>query len=247
MIKNISIHIQDLKKEFKKNCALESLSVNFDAGLMHGLIGPEGAGKTTLLRLIAGLLVKNSGEIVYKSDNEILEFESLRSVIAYMPERQSLYADLSIKEHLDFFSKLYHLSAKEYEAKKETLLKVTRLERFIHRPAGQLSGGMYKKLGLMCALLRSPQILLLDEPTNGVDPISRREFWELLYEINEEKILIIIATAYMDEAERCAKAHLLHKGKLLASGKPRDLLKENSAKDFSELFIKKTQSEESLC
>lgn len=247
MIKNSSIHIQDLCKSFKHNVALSHLNIDFEAGLMHGLIGPEAAGKTTLLRLMAGLLVKQSGSIVYKNDGSVITFEELRPQLAYMPERQSLYADLSIKEHLEFFSKLYHLSAEEYEKKSEVLLKITRLDKFIDRPAGQLSGGMYKKLGLMCALLRSPQILLLDEPTNGVDPISRREFWELLYELSEEKILIIVATAYMDEAERCAKAHLLQKGKLLASGLPRELLKQNGVKDFSELFIKKTQNEEGLC
>lgn len=247
MIKNSSIHIQDLTKSFKQNVALNRLNIDFEAGLMHGLIGPEAAGKTTLLRLIAGLLIKQSGNILYKNNGSVVSFEELRPHLAYMPERQSLYADLSIKEHLEFFSKLYHLSAEEYEKKSEVLLKITRLDKFINRPAGQLSGGMYKKLGLMCALLRSPQILLLDEPTNGVDPISRREFWELLYELGEEKILIIVATAYMDEAERCAKAHLLQKGKLLASGFPRELLKENGVKDFSELFIKKTQNEESLC
>lgn len=238
------IKIHGLSKSFGKIQALNELKIDFEPGLMHGVIGPEGAGKTTLMRLMAGLLTPSVGKVAYFSEEKEVSFEAIRPSIAYMPERQSLYADLSISEHLDFFAKLYHLSAEDYKTKRERLLSITRLDRFVERPAGKLSGGMYKKLGLICALLRSPQILLLDEPTNGVDPISRREFWELLYELKKESILIVVTTAYMDEAERCSRAHLLQEGNLVASGAPFDLLKEYKVKDFNELFVKKQNESE---
>lgn len=233
------IQLQNLSKNFGNIQALKNIAINFEPGLMHGLIGPEGAGKTTLMRLMAGLLSPLEGSVHYSLDGQSVAFESIRPSIAYMPERQSLYADLSIAEHLDFFAQLYHLEKADYQKKKERLLAITRLDRFLERPAGKLSGGMYKKLGLICALLRSPQILLLDEPTNGVDPISRREFWEMLYELKKDQILIIVTTAYMDEAERCSRAHLIQEGSLLASGAPFELLKQYGVKDFNELFIKK--------
>lgn len=238
----ISIQVSDLEKEFAatnfKTKALNKLSTVFHPGVMHGVIGPEGAGKTTLLRHLAGLLKANAGKIEFKQDDKILEFESIRPQIAYMPQQQSLYADLSIEEHLNFFRDLYGLENKEFKQRSETLLEVTRLGKFLDRPAGKLSGGMYKKLGLMCALLASPQVLLLDEPTNGVDPISRREFWELLYHLAAEKILIIMATAYMDEAERCAYVHLIDSGRIIGSGEPKQLLQQVHAKSFDEYFMK---------
>lgn len=123
--------------------------------------------------------------------------------------------------------------------KRHELLQITRLDQFVNRPAGELSGGMYKKLGLMCSLLRSPRVLILDEPTNGVDPISRREFWDLLYRLADQKILIILSTAYLDEAERCARVHLIESGKTLMEGEPRELLKKEGAKSFDDIFISK--------
>ncbi|MBF0311969.1 MAG: ABC transporter ATP-binding protein [Oligoflexia bacterium] len=245
---NVSLTLQNLEKNFSKvqALALSGVSLHFEVGMLHGIIGPEAAGKTTLMRLLAGLLAPSKGTISYSIDGVVAsEFETVRPLIAYMPERQSLYADLSIKEHLDFFSKLYELTPSEYKEKQERLLSITRLGGFLERPAGKLSGGMYKKLGLICALLRSPKVLLLDEPTNGVDPISRREFWELLYSLRQENILMLVSTAYMDEAERCSRAHLFQEGKLLFSGIPSELLVKHRAKDFNELFIK--QAEQRVC
>ena len=158
-----------------------------------------------------------------------------------MPQQQSLYADLSIDEHLEFFRDLYSIPKDQYQQKRHELLEITRLEKFVTRPASQLSGGMYKKLGLMCSLLRSPEVLLLDEPTNGVDPISRREFWELLYKLADKKILIIISTAYLDEAERCSRVHLIEAGKTLIEGEPRALLKKEGVENFDALFIARAQ------
>lgn len=205
--------------------------------MLHGIIGSDGAGKTTLLRCIAGLLKPTQGSIEFRADGAAVPFAQVRPTLAYMPSKQSLYPDLSIDEHLSFFRDLYGLPADEFRRKSEELLEITRLAPFRSRSVGKLSGGMYKKVGLMCAMLQSPSVLLLDEPTNGVDPISRREFWELLYRLVRQNILILIATAYMDEAERCGRVHLLDNGKVLASGEPAALLAERAVKSFDDLFV----------
>jgi ABC-2 type transport system ATP-binding protein len=236
------IKVQDLFKKLGPNQALAGVSMDFEAGLMHGLIGPEGAGKTTLLRTLINLLHPDRGSIRYEINGTPIAFSEVRSSIAYMPQQQSLYADLSIDEHLEFFRELYSIPNSDYRAKREELLQITRLNKFTDRAAGKLSGGMYKKLGLMCSLLRSPKILLLDEPTNGVDPISRREFWELLYRLADQKILIVIATAYLDEAERCARVHLIESGNTLAEGEPRALLQKEGAESFDALFIARAKA-----
>ena len=237
----VSVEINGVSKVFKKgNKALDNISINFSEGRLHGLIGSEGAGKTTLLRVLIGLLNTSGGTLVWREDGKEIKFEEIRDKISYMPGAQSLYPDLSIREHLEFFRDLYRLSHDEFQKQSDELLKITRLDKFLERRAGQLSGGMYKKLGLMCALLQRPKVLLLDEPTNGVDPISRREFWDLLYKLSAEKILIIISTAYMDEAERCFEAHLLDAGHHLASGEPRKLLADAGVKSFDEFYIKRS-------
>lgn len=237
-MKGIEIEVRNLKKTLGSNQALAGISTRFDAGLMHGVIGPEGAGKTTLFRHLIGLLAPNEGEVSHRLDGNDVKLAEIRARVAYMPQQQSLYADLSIGEHLDFFREMYALNDEEFTTKKKRLLEITRLADFEDRPAGNLSGGMYKKLGLMCALMSSPSVLLLDEPTNGVDPISRREFWDLLYQLREQKLLIIVATAYMDEAERCSKVHLLSEGRLIGAGDPRSLLHEKNVRSFDEYFLK---------
>jgi ABC-2 type transport system ATP-binding protein len=240
---SLSISVQGVTKFFGKNPALDAVSLAFPSGLMHGVIGPEGAGKTTLLRVLLGLLRPTDGRVVYAEGSEPVDFGRVRPSVAYMPQTQSLYPDLSIAEHLDFFKELYGIPQDLYEQKRDELLRITRLSEFTGRPAGQLSGGMYKKLGLMCALLQSPRVMLLDEPTTGVDPISRREFWELLYRLLDQQILIIVTTAYMDEAERCGRVHLLERGKLVAAGEPRELLAAEHAASFDELFLRRNTHE----
>jgi ABC-2 type transport system ATP-binding protein len=235
----ISIKVENVKKKMGINQALDGVSLFFAGGKMHGVIGPEGAGKTTLMRVMLKLLNPNEGTVQFLQDGETLSFEKVRNHIAYMPQQQSLYPELSIDEHLNFFSKLYQLDVADYQKRREELLAITQLKPFLDRAAGKLSGGMYKKLGLMCALLRAPEIILLDEPTNGVDPISRREFWAMLYRLLEKKILIIVTTAYMDEAERCSVVHLLESGKVIATGEPRELLQQQNVKSFDEFFLKR--------
>jgi ABC-2 type transport system ATP-binding protein len=235
----VSISVHGVRKVFKANPALDGISLDFSGGVMHGVIGPEGAGKTTLMRVILGLLKPTEGSVEYRIGGEAVDFEEVRPGVAYMPQQQSLYPDLSIGEHLDFFKELYGIPEEIYRTKREELLHITRLADFTDRAAGKLSGGMYKKLGLMCALLRSPRVMLLDEPTNGVDPISRREFWEMLYRLSDQKILILVTTAYMDEAERCGQVHLIEKGKLVAEGDPRALLEAEGVRSFDELFLRR--------
>lgn len=235
---DVSIEVQNLSKKMKQNEALKSVSLTFKGGLMHGVIGPEGAGKTTLLRLLMGLLKPDQGDIRFLEESHEIDFLKLRPTMAYMPQSQSLYPDLSVHEHLEFFKELYDLDAQAYQERRERLLDITRLKDFLDRQASKLSGGMYKKLGLICSLLNSPRVLLLDEPTNGVDPISRRDFWDLLYQLEEEGILILVTTSYMDEAERCKEVHLLLEGEVLAQGEPKEVLKKENCRTFDELFMK---------
>lgn len=236
---NINIHVDGVSKRFKDVVALDDVSMRFDTGNLYGIIGPAGAGKTTLFRIMLDLMRANSGVVLYRENGRGVSFQNMAERIAYMPQSQSLYADLSVAEHLDFFRKLYGIDDADFEQKKKELVHLARLDKFMDRPAGQLSGGMYKKLGLICALLRSPQIMLLDEPTNGVDPISRREFWDLLHDAVACGILVVMSTAYMDEAERCGGVVLMERGRVLAAGEPDVLLRKYNSRNFDELFIQR--------
>ncbi|MBD5400796.1 ABC transporter ATP-binding protein [bacterium] len=233
----IEINISNLIKDFKSVRALDNVSMHFETGRLYGVIGPAGAGKTTLFRIMLHLMQAGAGDIEYLVDGRKTKFADFSGNIAYMPQSQSLYADLSVAEHLDFFKQLYGISDAEFKSRTQELLQLTRLEKFLDRPAGNLSGGMYKKLGLMCALLRSPRVMLLDEPTNGVDPISRREFWSLLHASLSKGMLIILTTAYMDEAERCSDVVLMESGRVLDTGAPVDLLRQYDVRNFDELFL----------
>lgn len=233
-----SIEVQDLYKKLRTTKALKGVSMNFSGDRIHGVIGPEGSGKTTLLRHLMGLLRADQGRIVYREGEQEVSFADIRSDLAYMPQTQSLYSELSIHEHLEFFKILYKLAPDVYRERREKLLAMTRLEPFTDRLAVQLSGGMYKKLGLICALLSAPRILLLDEPTNGVDPLSRRDFWELLYELKKENITILVTTSYMDEALKCEEVHLLFNGQTLLEGEPHQVLKKEKCENFDEVFLR---------
>lgn len=239
MNKQIGIDISGVTKRFGSIIALDDVSMHFTPGTLYGVIGPAGAGKTTLFRLMLHLMKQNSGTITYMSDGAPIDFNDARASIAYMPQSQSLYADLSVDEHLDFFRRLYGIPDNEYKKKRAELLHMARLDKFLDRTAGNLSGGMYKKLGLICALLRSPRVMLLDEPTNGVDPISRREFWDLLHNAQQQGILVIMTTAYMDEAERCSSVVLMERGRVLGTGEPRELLRTSRSANFDEYFLKR--------
>ncbi len=217
-----AVSLAVLCKRFRKNTALDNLSLEFPAGAITALVGPDGAGKTTLLRIMAGILDYDSGQIKMFDEDYRKGFEAKKAAIGYMPQRFGLYEDLTVQENIDFFADLFGVRGNEREQRIKRLLSFSRMDPFTGRLAGQLSGGMKQKLGLACALIHNPRILLLDEPTNGVDPVSRREFWKLLYDLNRAGTTVVISSPYMDEAERAGHFALMSKGRLIACGVPAD-------------------------
>jgi ABC-2 type transport system ATP-binding protein len=219
-----ALEARALVKRFGAVTALDGLSFSVGGGELFGLVGPDGAGKTTAIRALAGLLVPDGGGARVLGVDPQRGGPPLRERLGLMPQQFSLYRDLSVGENLRFFGRLYALSRAAFRERSERLLALTRLARFVDRRADQLSGGMYKKLALACALLHEPEVLMLDEPTNGVDPVSRRELWALLHEFVEGGMTVLVSTPYMDEAARCSRVGLVHQGRLLVEGAPRALL-----------------------
>ncbi|MGC4114953.1 MAG: ABC transporter ATP-binding protein [Myxococcales bacterium] len=219
-----ALQAESLARRFAKVEALRGLSFEVQKGELYGLVGPDGAGKTTAIRALAGLIDLDGGTARVLGRDSSKGGSELRESLGLMPQQYSLYRDLSVGENLRFFGRLYCLKEKDYRERTERLLQITRLAPFVDRRADALSGGMYKKLALACALLHQPEVLLLDEPTNGVDPVSRRELWDLLHEFVSAGMAVLISTPYMDEAERCHRVGLIHKGTLLVEGEPQSLL-----------------------
>ncbi|WP_108661291.1 ATP-binding cassette domain-containing protein [Acuticoccus kandeliae] len=204
--------------------AVDSLSMTIRTGRLTALVGPDGAGKTTLMRMIAGLLKPDAGRLTVLGTDVAADPQSVQDRISYMPQRFGLYDDLSVQENLDLYADLHGVPQAERRARFARMLEMTDMARFTARPAGKLSGGMKQKLGLACTLVRSPDLLLLDEPSVGVDPLSRRDLWEIVEElVRAEALSVIVSTAYMDEAERCADVFVMNEGKLLAEGAPEAL------------------------
>jgi ABC-2 type transport system ATP-binding protein len=201
--------------------ALNGVDISIQAGKVTGLIGPDGAGKTTFMRLAAGLLRPDGGDIRALGIDVVKQPLQVQSSVGYMPQRFGLYEDLSVQENLDLYADLQGLVKTERPARYQELMHMTGLGPFTHRLAGRLSGGMKQKLGLACTLVRPPRLLLLDEPTVGVDPVSRRELWAIVYrQVKAQGMSVLLSTAYLDEAERCDDVLLLHEGNLLAQGTP---------------------------
>ncbi|HEX9308897.1 MAG TPA: ABC transporter ATP-binding protein [Anaeromyxobacter sp.] len=217
--------------------ALDGLSFEVARGELYGLVGPDGAGKTTALRALAGLVGIDGGEA--RVLGEAAGSAAVRERVGLMPQQYSLYRDLSVAENLQFFARLYVLPRAVYRARAERLLSITRLAPFVDRRAEALSGGMYKKLALACALLHEPEVLLLDEPTNGVDPVSRRELWALLHEFVHGGMAVLVTTPYMDEAERCHRVGLVHRGRLVLEGEPGALMRGHAS--FEEVFLSRVE------
>lgn len=219
-----ALEARAMEKRFGSTEALRGLSFQVGPGELFGLVGPDGAGKTTAIRALAGLVDLDAGQALLLGQDPRTGGAAVREALGLMPQQYSLYRDLTVGENLRFFSRLYALPRAVFRERSARLLGITRLERFLDRRADQLSGGMYKKLALACALLHQPRVLILDEPTNGVDPVSRRELWALLHEFVEGGMAVLISTPYMDEAERCDRVGMAHKGRLLLEGAPRALL-----------------------
>lgn len=220
-----AIRTVGLTRKFGANTAVDSLTLSVQEGEVFGLVGPDGAGKTTVMRLLAGLMAPTAGEAFVNGCNTVMESEELKNHISYMPQRFGLYLDLTVQENIDFYADLYNVPRQIRKEKVPELLAFSNMTPFRDRLARNLSGGMKQKLALACALIHTPKVLLLDEPTNGVDPLSRRDFWRILYRLLAEKVTIFVSTAYLDEAERCARIGLLHQGRLIMSGTP-DEVKE---------------------
>ncbi len=239
------IQTTGLSRDFKKTRAVDTLDLTISSGELFGLVGPDGAGKTTTLRLLAGLLRLTEGEATIAGFDLRRQSESIKKHIGYMAQQFSLYAELTVLENLRFFAEIYDVPSKEIAERTENLLQFARLTEFTNRRAGHLSGGMQKKLALACTLIHEPKILLLDEPTTGVDPVSRREFWNILTDLHLNGTTIIVSTPYMDEADRCSRVGLIYEGKLVICDTPRKIKAELKG-DMVELLTDEWQAAQEL-
>ncbi len=238
----LMVEVHSLKKSFGDVHAVKGISFEVGRGEVFGLVGPDGAGKTTTMRILAAILSPDVGTVKILNLNPVSNSEKIHDQIAYMSQRFGLYQDLTVEENMKFYADMYGVKKNDLKTSMEKLLDWSSLTEFRKRPAGKLSGGMKQKLGLACALIHTPQLLLLDEPTNGVDPVSRKEFWNLLYKLVEDGLTIIMTTAYLDEAERCHRLAFMENGKITARGTPEEItslipngvLKFNSDNPFGE-------------
>jgi ABC-2 type transport system ATP-binding protein len=212
-----------LTRRFADLTAVDHLTLDVNRGEIFGLVGPDGAGKTTTLRLLCGLMDPTEGEAWVAGHNTVRETEAVKDQIGYMAQRFGLYGDLTVDENMNFYADLFGVSKTERAKLLPDLLRMTRMEQFRSRPAANLSGGMKQKLALICTLLHHPQILFLDEPTNGVDPVSRRDFWAILYQLVRDGLTVFVTTAYLDEAERCNRVGLMNQGRMIRCESPRAL------------------------
>jgi drug efflux transport system ATP-binding protein len=217
------IRAVNLTRKFGDMTAVNHFNIEVAPGEIFGLVGPDGAGKTTTLRLLCGLLDPTEGEAWVAGHNVARELDAVKDRIGYMAQRFGLYGDLTVDENMYFYSDLFGLSKAEREPLIQRLLRMTRMEPFRTRRAANLSGGMKQKLALMCTLLHHPQVLFLDEPTNGVDPVSRRDFWAILYQLVRDGLTVFVTTAYLDEAERCNRVGLMSQGRMIRCDSPQGL------------------------
>lgn len=213
------IQTENLKKRFNQIKAVDDVTLSISEKEIFGLVGPDGAGKTTLMRIICGLIVPDSGKVTVTgrfSDG----MSRSESCLGYMPQRFSLYGDLTVIENINLFGSLFGLDGKKIKSRSDEILETTNLYSFKDRLADNLSGGMKQKLSLTCALITKPEILVLDEPTFGVDPESRKDIWKILYRLNKEGMTVLVSTPYMDEAELCTKVAFINNGKIISQNSP---------------------------
>jgi ABC-2 type transport system ATP-binding protein len=219
-----AVVVHNIEKKFESVVALKDVSFQVEQGELFGLIGPDGAGKTTLFRILTTLMIANKGTATVDGFDVVKDFKEIRKRVGYMPGKFSLYQDLTVSENLSFFATLFNTSIEEnYDLVKGIY---SQIEKFKDRKAGALSGGMKQKLALSCALIHRPSVLFLDEPTTGVDAVSRKEFWELLRDLQKEKITIVVSTPYMDEAGLCDRVALIQEGKIMKIDSPAGITKQ---------------------
>jgi ABC-2 type transport system ATP-binding protein len=217
---NWAVETQELTRAFKGATAVSNLTLQIRPGEIFGLVGPDGAGKTTTIRLLAAILDPTDGAAKVAGFDTVTQPEPIKRRIGYMAQRFNLYGDLSVWENLNFFADVFEMTGTERQERIEMLLNFARLTEFRDRRAAHLSGGMQKKLALACTLIHTPDIIYLDEPTTGVDPVSRREFWDILTDLHLQGITLIVSTPYMDEAERCSRVGLMYQGELVVCDTP---------------------------
>jgi ABC-2 type transport system ATP-binding protein len=239
---NTAIKIEKLHKDYDSIKAVNGIDLSVNIGEMFGLVGPDGAGKTTTIRILCGLLKPDSGNVEILGSELKKNKKEIQNQIGYLSQKFSLYGDLSVDENIEFFADIHNV--KGFEQRRDELLAFTRLTPFRDRLAEKLSGGMKQKLALACSLIHKPRILFLDEPTTGVDPVSRRDFWKILSDLQKEGITILMTTPYLDEAERCNRVALMNDGKIIAVDTPK-IIKTSTHKQVIEIItddIKKTYS-----
>jgi ABC-type multidrug transport system ATPase subunit len=226
-----SLIVNNVSKSYKRKSALKDISFEVEKGELFGVIGPDGAGKSTLFRIMTTLILADKGEVKIEGYDVVKDYKKIRNIVGYMPGRFSLYQDLTVRENIEFFAAVFNTTVEEnYHLVKDIY---SQIEPFEKRKAGALSGGMKQKLALSCALIHKPEVLFLDEPTTGVDPISRKEFWNMLKNLQDKGITIIVSTPYMDEATLCNRIALINEGEFMDINTPQELIRKFPKKLYS--------------